>query len=86
MKKTTLYSYAVKTDGAFSYVTEPASKTPLVMVQGDALETPMLAAGLLRDLAAWAIEQAEIIEELETGARPAREPFRPYRAELVPAD
>ena len=74
MKKTTLYSYAVKTDGAFSYVT------------GDALEKPMIAAGLLRDLAVWAIEQAEIIEELETGARPAREPFRPYRAELVPAD
>lgn len=42
----------------------------------NANDKPIVAAGLLRDLAKWAIEQAEIIEDLEgTKKTLDREPF-----------
>lgn len=80
----TLYQYTIKTDGEKTVLTERGGKMPIVAVFADAENKPVLAAGLLRDLAKWAIEQAEIIEELE-GVRPvpAREFGREYAAQIV---
>ena len=82
----TIYSYAIKTDGEKTYLTDNLNrqKIPLAAIFADGEKEPRYAASLLRDLAKWAIEQAEIIEDME-GIRPVpkREPFAEYRAEIV---
>lgn len=80
----TLYQYTIKTDGEKTVLTELGKKSPIAVDFRDAEQKPVVAAGLLRDLARWAIEQAEIIEELE-GIRPMpqREPFGEYAAKIV---
>lgn len=82
----TIYSYAIKTDGEKTYLTDNVtrSKLPLAGLYADGEKEPRYVASLLRDLAKYALEQAEIIEELE-GIRPIpeREPFAEYRAEIV---
>lgn len=79
-----LYKYSIKTDGVTSYIQEKGVKEPCVLVKGDAEQNPVLCAELLRDLAKWALEQAEIIEDLE-GIRqqPRRSMNKRYRAEIV---
>lgn len=62
---TTLYQYAIKTDGIHTVLTEKGHRIPIAGIGADAEADPLVAASLLRDLAKWAIEQAEIIEELE---------------------
>lgn len=61
----TLYQFTVKASDYKSVVMERGIKTPVVMVQDDADGNPLVAAELLRDLAKWAIERAEILEEME---------------------
>lgn len=63
----TLYQYTIKTGGGETHLTGWKEKMPIVVACEDAQDQPIVAAGLLRDLAKWAIEQAEIIEETETG-------------------
>lgn len=80
----TLYQYTIKTDGKETIVTELGGKTPLVMLCTDARNRPASAAGLLRDLAFYAIQQAERIEEKEgIKPRPRREFGREYAAQIV---
>jgi hypothetical protein len=79
-----LYGYSIKTDGRESYIKERGQKTPIVLVQGDAEKDQALCAELLRDLAKWALEQAEIIEDMEgIKAAPKRYLDKTYRAEIV---
>jgi len=55
-----------------------------VLVKGDAEQDQALCAQLLRDLAKWALEQAEIIEDMEgIKAMPQRRMDKTYRAEIV---
>lgn len=65
-----MYQYTIKTDGNKTVLIEKGDGRrhyfPIATVFDDAEKNPIIAAGLLRDLAKWAIEQAEIIEELET--------------------
>lgn len=80
----TLCQYTIKTGGGETVLTEYKEKLPIVAVYDDAEKHPIVAAYLLRDLAKWAIEQAEIIEELETGKPiPERTPFGDYTAQIV---
>lgn len=79
----TLYQYTIKADGTSTYLQGYKEKTPIVKDYRDARTNPLVAAYMLRDLAKWALEQAEIIEELETGKPiPERAPFGNYRAVL----
>lgn len=82
---TTLYQYTVKAGNGKTILTGKGSMIPISAVMDDAETRPIVAASVLRDLAKWAIEQAEIIEELEGNATPKREPFRPHKAALVKA-
>lgn len=86
----TLYQYTIKAGEGKTVLTDgPAIKKgrslfPIAAVYQDANESPIVAASLLRDLAKWAIEQAEIIEELETGKPiPERNILGNYAAEIV---
>lgn len=82
-----LYRYSIKTDGSESYIKEGGQKTPVVLVQGDAEQDQALCAELLRELAKWALEQAEIIEDMEgIQAAPKRRLDRTYCAEIVDRD
>lgn len=82
---TTLYQYIIKAGNGKTVLTGKGSRIPISAVMDDAEARPIVAASVLRDLAKWAIEQAEIIEELEGNAAPKRKPFRPYKAALVEA-
>lgn len=64
-RKTILYQYTIYTDGEKSYCCEKGFRTPICQIVGDAEQKPQLSAKLLRKLAVWANEQAEIIDELE---------------------
>lgn len=80
----TLYQYTIKTGGGETCLTGYKQKTPIAMIWDDAEKNPTIAADLLRGLAKWAIEQAEIIEELETGKPiPERKILDNYAAEIV---
>lgn len=68
----TIYQYAIKTDGQKTVLVDMAKKAtgktlPIAVDYRDAEAAPAVTAGLLRDLAKYAIEMAEIIDELETG-------------------
>ncbi len=80
-----LYQYTIKTNGLSTILKGYKEKMPIVTTYENAADRPIVAAALLRDLAKWAIGQAEIIEELETGKpMPERELDIEYRAEIVP--
>lgn len=86
----TLYQYAIKTGNGKTVLTDGPNNRkgrpylPLVTAYQDAEEIPLVAADMLRYLAKWALEQAEIIEELETGQPiPDRVPFGNYAAKIV---
>ncbi len=85
MKTKELYRFSIKTDGETSCIKECSQKEVLaVLAQGDAEHDQALCAQLLRDLAKWALEQAEIIEDMEgINPMPQRRLDKTYRAEIV---
>lgn len=82
----TLYQYAIKTGNGRTVLVDNGGngKLPIVCIYDDAENNPIIAANILRDLAKRAIEQAEIIEELETGKPiPKRKFCGNYVAQIV---
>jgi len=69
----TLYQYSVKVDGQktllLEYIGSGKRLNIISCVYDNAENSPLVAAGLLRDLAEWASEQADIIEELDAGVQ-----------------
>ncbi len=65
MKKI-LYQYTIKTDGTQAFLIEKGFRIPIWALDGDAESQPKIAAELLRRLATWANEQADIIDEMES--------------------
>ena len=82
-KEKIIRAYSIRTNGETSYIMESGDKTPVVLCTGNADLEPAISAGLLRDLAMWAIQQAEEIEARAGSHIPSREPFGKYRAEIV---
>ncbi len=83
----TLYQYSIKVDGQKTFLQEymGSGKRPNIIscVYDNAEDSPIVAAGILRDLAEWVLEQAEHIEELETGTpTPKRDLGKNYKAGL----
>lgn len=62
----TIYSYFVVTDGMTTWLKDGRRKIPFPEMKGDGEKEPAICAKLLRCLAKWAVEQAEIIEELDS--------------------
>lgn len=86
-----LYDYhiIVNNDDTTELVERIGSKKvkTIVRAYGNANDKPIVAATLLRDLAKWAIEQAEIIEDLEGIKKtPERKPFSDTMAVLIDRD
>lgn len=87
----TLYDYQIRVnkDGTTELVEKVDSKKfkMIVRTYENANDKPVVAACLLRDLAKWAIEQAEIIEDMEGIKKtPDREPFSDTLAVLIDRD
>lgn len=80
---TTLYQYTIKSDSEKTFLMGYKNKLPISCIYAPIESDPAISADLLRELAKWAIEQAEIIEELEGHKIPERKPFIKYKAELV---
>lgn len=79
-----LYRFSIKTDGRNSYIKSSGCKTPVVLTQGDAESDTAILVELLRDLAKWALEEAETIEDLAgIKAMPQRSLDKTYIAEIV---